>query len=223
MINEVDADGNGEIDKDEFLAMMDSIKDDSDSEEKFLEAFRIFDRDGNGFFSTKEVLHVATKRLRPPVKLTDEEVNGMIKEADVDGDGQINYEEFIKLMTSAGNRLQLKKWIRTHWDRIRLLQVANMFSKTGEFKVGSYARVLPDKEVVMKTVCVVLNMRTRAASSCTPSCTQSSVASCLRTDAAHAQRRDHLHTRSRQPPLPLLLPLAHPGRQLPKPINLSIG
>ena len=32
--------------------------------------------------------------------LTDEEVDEMIREADVDGDGQINYEEFVKMMMS---------------------------------------------------------------------------------------------------------------------------
>lgn len=31
-------------------------------------------------------------------KLTDEEVEEMIKEADVDGDGQVNYEEFVRMM-----------------------------------------------------------------------------------------------------------------------------
>ena len=30
----------------------------------------------------------------------DEEVDEMIREADVDGDGQINYEEFVKMMMS---------------------------------------------------------------------------------------------------------------------------
>ena len=29
-----------------------------------------------------------------------EEVNKMIREADIDGDGQVNYEEFITMMTS---------------------------------------------------------------------------------------------------------------------------
>ena len=31
-------------------------------------------------------------------KLTDEEVDEMIREADVDGDGQVNYEEFVRMM-----------------------------------------------------------------------------------------------------------------------------
>lgn len=33
-------------------------------------------------------------------KLTDEEVDEMIREADIDGDGQVNYEEFVTMMTS---------------------------------------------------------------------------------------------------------------------------
>ena len=33
-------------------------------------------------------------------KLTEEEVDEMIREADVDQDGQINYDEFVKMMVS---------------------------------------------------------------------------------------------------------------------------
>ena len=50
----------------------------------------VFDRDGNGFISAAELRHVMTNLGE---KLTDEEVDEMIREADVDGDGQINYEE----------------------------------------------------------------------------------------------------------------------------------
>lgn len=35
-------------------------------------------------------------------KLTDEEVEQMIKEADLDGDGQVNYDEFVKMMMTIG-------------------------------------------------------------------------------------------------------------------------
>jgi calcium-binding protein CML len=33
-------------------------------------------------------------------RLTDEEVNAFMKEADLDGDGKLNYNEFAKMMTS---------------------------------------------------------------------------------------------------------------------------
>ena len=51
MINEVDADGNGNIDFPEFLTMMARKMKDVDSEEEIREAFRVFDQDGNGFIT----------------------------------------------------------------------------------------------------------------------------------------------------------------------------
>lgn len=48
-------------------------------------------------------------------KLTDEEVDEMIREADVDGDGQVNYEEFVRMM--------LAKWIMREFVRIDVGQV----------------------------------------------------------------------------------------------------
>ena len=41
--------GNGTIDFPEFLTMMARKMKDSDSEEEIREAFRVFDKDGNGF------------------------------------------------------------------------------------------------------------------------------------------------------------------------------
>uniref|UniRef100_A0A0E0MUP0 EF-hand domain-containing protein n=1 Tax=Oryza rufipogon TaxID=4529 RepID=A0A0E0MUP0_ORYRU len=95
MINEVDADGNGTIDFPEFLNLMARKMKDTDSEEELKEAFRVFDKDQNGFISAAELRHVMTNLGE---KLTDEEVDEMIREADVDGDGQINYDEFVKVM-----------------------------------------------------------------------------------------------------------------------------
>lgn len=81
--------GNGTIDFPEFLTMMARKMKDSDSEEEIREAFRVFDKDGNGFISAAELRHVMTNLGE---KLTDEEVDEMIREADLDGDGQVNYE-----------------------------------------------------------------------------------------------------------------------------------
>merc|ERR1712232_1017619 len=95
MINEVDADGNGTIDFLEFLPLMARKMNDTDTEEKLIEAFKVFDRDCNGFISAAELRHGMTNLGE---KLTDEEVDEMVREADVDGDEQINYEEFVKMM-----------------------------------------------------------------------------------------------------------------------------
>lgn len=58
MINEVDADGNGTIDFPEFLTMMSRKMKDTESEEEIREAFKVFDKDGNGFISAAELRHV---------------------------------------------------------------------------------------------------------------------------------------------------------------------
>ena len=81
--------GNGTIDFPEFLTMMARKMKDTDSEEEIREAFRVFDKDGNGYISAAELRHVMTNLGE---KLTDEEVDEMIREADIDGDGQVNYE-----------------------------------------------------------------------------------------------------------------------------------
>lgn len=46
-------------------------------------------------------------------KLTDEEVEQMIKEADLDGDGQVDYDEFVKMMMTV-------RW-KKHSHLIRLI------------------------------------------------------------------------------------------------------
>ena len=55
LVIEVDVNGDGTIDFDEFLGMMEKSNKDGDGEESGLkEAFQIFDRDRNGFIDTKE-------------------------------------------------------------------------------------------------------------------------------------------------------------------------
>ena len=87
----------------EFLTMMARKMKDTDSEDEIRaslsitvtlnladlqqEAFKVFDRDNNGFISAAELRHVMTSIGE---KLTDDEVDEMIREADQDGDGRID-------------------------------------------------------------------------------------------------------------------------------------
>ena len=50
---------------------------------------QIFDKDSNGYITASELKYVMHSLGE---KLTDEEVDEMIKEADLDGDHQINYD-----------------------------------------------------------------------------------------------------------------------------------
>ncbi|XP_073150530.1 calmodulin-7-like [Henckelia pumila] len=106
MINEVDADGNGTIDFPEFLNLMVRKMRDTDSVEELTEAFRVFDKDQNGFISAAELRHVMTNLGE---KLTGCVVDEMIREADVDGDGQIDYQEFVKLMMAKRQKQKQKQ------------------------------------------------------------------------------------------------------------------
>ena len=94
MLSEIDGDT---VEFPEVLELLKRKKKEGDPEDEFKEAFRVFDKDGNGFISAAELRHVMTNLGE---KLTDEEVDEMIREADIDGDGQINYEEFVKMMMS---------------------------------------------------------------------------------------------------------------------------
>jgi calmodulin len=102
MINEVDADNNGTIDFPEFLTMMARKMKDTDSEEEIREAFKVFDRDNNGFISAAELRHVMTSIGE---KLTDDEVDEMIREADQDGDGRIDCKIWLVGCTTGTNVL----------------------------------------------------------------------------------------------------------------------
>ena len=97
MVTSVDHDGNGLIDFPEFLTLMSQKMTATAVEEEIKEAFRVFDMDRNGLISASELRHVMTNLGE---RLTDKQVDDMIKEADIDGDGHINYEEFLAMMTA---------------------------------------------------------------------------------------------------------------------------
>ncbi|PSR91041.1 Calcium-binding protein [Actinidia chinensis var. chinensis] len=100
MIREVDSDGDGCIDLDEFIELNTKDIDSSEVLENLKEAFSVFDIDKNGSISAEELQNVLSS-------LGDEcsiaECRKMINGVDCDGDGMINFEEF-KVMMVKGSR-----------------------------------------------------------------------------------------------------------------------
>ncbi|XP_045165571.2 neo-calmodulin-like isoform X2 [Mercenaria mercenaria] len=95
MVKMVDADNDGEVDFDEFMKLIARKLQSVDIEEEILEAFRVFDKDGNGSIS-KDELRFAITTLGEKVK--ENELDDLMRAADLNGDGQINYSEFAKMI-----------------------------------------------------------------------------------------------------------------------------
>ncbi|XP_076456260.1 myosin-2 essential light chain-like [Babylonia areolata] len=62
--------------------------------EDFIEGFRVFDKEQNGFISSAELRHILTSLGE---KLSDDEVDQLIQGIE-DSQGNINYEELIKMV-----------------------------------------------------------------------------------------------------------------------------
>ncbi|RVE70257.1 hypothetical protein OJAV_G00062180 [Oryzias javanicus] len=98
IIEEVDEDGSGTIDFEEFLVMMvQQLKEDQagKSEEELSECFRIFDKNSDGFLDREEfgdILHMTGESL------TEEDIDEMFGDADTNKDGKIDFDEFLKMM-----------------------------------------------------------------------------------------------------------------------------
>ncbi|KAJ4964102.1 hypothetical protein NE237_024041 [Protea cynaroides] len=95
MIADVDKDGSGAIDFEEFVHMMTEKIGERDTKEELMTAFHIIDQDNNGKISATDIQHIA-KELGE--HFSSEEIQKMIEEADLDRDGEVNAEEFIKMM-----------------------------------------------------------------------------------------------------------------------------
>ncbi|KAF4589960.1 H(+)-transporting V0 sector ATPase subunit c [Pleurotus pulmonarius] len=98
MIQQVDLNRNGSIEFNEFLALV--ARNPTDPDHELLNAFRAFDQNGDGFVTADELKRVMHGIGEP---LTDHEIATMIAETDLDHDGKINYEEFIRSLINRVN------------------------------------------------------------------------------------------------------------------------
>lgn len=100
MLQEVDSDGDGNVSFEEFVSIMTNIAGAAgsaecaaDQEERELrDAFRVFDKHNRGYICASD-LRAVLQCLGED--LSEEEIEDMIKEVDVDGDGRIDFYEFV--------------------------------------------------------------------------------------------------------------------------------
>ncbi|GLD75506.1 troponin C type 1a (slow) isoform X1, partial [Lates japonicus] len=98
MIDEVDEDGSGTVDFDEFLVMMvRCMKDDSKgkSEEELAELFRMFDKNADGYIDLDEL---KTMLESTGEAITEDDIEELMKDGDKNNDGKIDYDEFLEFM-----------------------------------------------------------------------------------------------------------------------------
>ncbi|XP_057285660.1 centrin-2 [Pezoporus wallicus] len=95
MVSDIDKEGTGKISFSGFLRVITQKMVEKDSKEEILKVFKLFDDDETGKISFKNLKRVARELGE---NLTDEELQEMIDEADRDGDGQVNEQEFLSIM-----------------------------------------------------------------------------------------------------------------------------
>jgi myosin light chain 6 len=86
----------GRVSFDTFLPILQAVsqKPVTDTVEDFVEGMRHFDKDGNGFISSAELRHMLTHLGE---KMTEEDVESLIHGQE-DNDGNVNYENFVKMV-----------------------------------------------------------------------------------------------------------------------------
>ncbi|XP_033755643.1 calmodulin-A-like isoform X3 [Pecten maximus] len=104
MLKEIDIDGDGTFSFEEFVQVMANMggiseQSEEDEEEELRQAFRVFDKTGCGYISASDLRAVLQCMGED---LTEEEIDEMIAEVDIDGDGRIDFEEFIACMCEDG-------------------------------------------------------------------------------------------------------------------------
>jgi hypothetical protein len=135
---------------------------DTDSEEEIREAFKVFDRDNNGFISAAELRHVMTSIGE---KLTDDEVDEMIREADQDGDGRIDCMSDLWIYHHIDHRLliyQFRQRVRPAYDaEVGLPYGVDRWWSVLRFMTGRQAMTVNEMQQRKDVFIIILLARTK--------------------------------------------------------------
>ncbi|XP_074102693.1 troponin C type IIb isoform X1 [Cotesia typhae] len=99
LLKQEDVDGNGVLNFDSFYRVATHFQEDDDDEalqKELKEAFRLYDKEGNGYIPTsslREILAALDDQITP------DQMDGMIGEIDTDGSGTVDFDEFMEMMT----------------------------------------------------------------------------------------------------------------------------
>ncbi|XP_068144428.1 calmodulin-like [Drosophila tropicalis] len=96
LINEVNMDGSGAINFEEFLTMMQRKMKKPFQDEELRAAFRVFDKANTGYIDKHSIAEVFIAVGEHP---NSDEMDELIREGDFDGDGKLSFEEFVHLMS----------------------------------------------------------------------------------------------------------------------------
>lgn len=97
MKKEADLEGSGKTDLANCVAAYTKYRKNPITEKEILNAFEELDEKKKGLISGKRLKHLISTCGE---NLTEEEINKMMKYANPDGEGNVNYKDFVKLMMS---------------------------------------------------------------------------------------------------------------------------
>ena len=98
MLQDVKSD-DGKVNFDQFMILITSKMNEEDAHEEIQKAFRLFDSDDTGKISFQNLKRVARELGE---SLSDDELREMIEEADLNGDGEVDEKEFLRIMQKTG-------------------------------------------------------------------------------------------------------------------------
>ena len=103
IFNSIDLNNSKRIEYTEFITAM--LEESSYcKEEKLIEIFRVLDKDESGKISKNEIKQALNKD-----NLSEDDLNKFIKKIDLDGDGEIDFYEFVKCMSEVKKEEKLEK------------------------------------------------------------------------------------------------------------------